>query len=101
MLPVVSGALGESEVWVVSAIHRWVEPGDPVAQAVMVGGGSGIGGRGGWTIGVACFDSNPIMGRVFVRTSAPGDSLGSAEPGEEHEFFMGVSSAKKGALKCF
>ena len=50
-------------------------------------GGSGIGGRGGWTIGVACFDSNPIMGRVFVRTSAPGDSLGSAEPGEEHEFY--------------
>ena len=38
VLPVGSGALGESEVWVVSAIHRWVEPGDPVAKAVMVGG---------------------------------------------------------------
>ena len=100
-LPVVSGALGGSEVRVVSAIPLLGGTGGPGGVGGNGGrGGSGIGGRGGWTIGVACFDSNPIMGRVFVRTSAPGDSLGALSPVKSMSF-MGVIISEKGSLKCF
>ena len=45
-------------------------------------GGDGIGGRGGWSVGIACFNTLPTLTDVGILPGEPGEPLGTNERGQ-------------------
>jgi hypothetical protein len=50
-------------------------------------GGDGIGGRGGWAVGITCFETIPDLIDVVVVPGEVGDPLGTNVPGQSHSIY--------------